>query len=475
MMTGLKNFLLLTGRISRGRYFGVGVGLFLVKFALDWAVARGFDQSWSPLNYLIWPDRRSLLVFQLSEAEREFGLIMLALALPFIWTGVTLTLQRLRDAGLPLGLILLFSVPLVNFLLIFWLCIQPSKPTVEVAVEPTAVPGTKLARRAQAVHKKLGGDNPVAAFIIACVLSVVLTVAFVFISANVLESYGFGAFVAAPFALGWLAAVVYGIPRRRSIGDCLIVSIVSLGLAGVILVAVAIEGVICILMAAPIAAVLAVLGGLVGYVVQMRPWIQDSTPASILGLVLLLPTLMAAETVKAPQPELREVRTEVIVDASPELVWKYVVAFPPLPEPTDPIFRTGIAYPQRAEIYGQGVGAVRHCVFSTGPFVEPIEIWDEPRCLAFQVTEQPAPMEELSPFHIHPPHLHNFLVSRKGRFELEALPDGRTRLAGTTWYTNRMWPADYWGVWSDFLIQRIHRRVLDHVRECAEAETHRKR
>jgi hypothetical protein len=55
--------------------------------------------------------------------------------------------------------------------------------------------------------------------------------------------------------------------------------------------------------------------------------------------------------------------------------------------------------------------------------------------LAFRVTDQPAPMEELSPFDVHPPHLDNFLVSRRGEVRLERLPDGRTRLVGTTWYT----------------------------------------
>jgi hypothetical protein len=79
-------------------------------------------------------------------------------------------------------------------------------------------------------------------------------------------------------------------------------------------------------------------------------------------------------------------------------------------------------------------------------------------------------MEELSPFHIHPPHLDNLLVSRRGLFRLERLPDGRTRLEGTTWYTNRMWPSDYWSVWSDVIIHRIHRRVLDHVRDLAETD-----
>jgi len=31
--------------------------------------------------------------------------------------------------------------------------------------------------------------------------------------------------------------------------------------------------------------------------------------------------------------------------------------------------------PIRAEIFGSGPGAIRHCTFSTGPFVEPIEVW----------------------------------------------------------------------------------------------------
>jgi hypothetical protein len=186
--------------------------------------------------------------------------------------------------------------------------------------------------------------------------------------------------------------------------------------------------------------------------------------------MLTLPALIAAEAQTPREPALRSVVTVVEVDAPPAVVWRQVVAFPPLAPPTDLVFRTGLAYPLRAEIVGTGVGAVRHCVFSTGPFVEPVTVWDEPRCLAFDVTDQPPPMEELSPFHIHPPHLDNFLVSRRGQFKLTELPGGRTRLEGTTWYTNRMWPADYWGVWSDAIIGRIHRRVLDHVRDLSERQ-----
>lgn len=46
----------------------------------------------------------------------------------------------------------------------------------------------------------------------------------------------------------------------------------------------------------------------------------------------------------------------------------------------------------------KGVGAIRYCDFSTGPFVEPIEIWDEARLLQFSVTKSPPPMREWSPW-----------------------------------------------------------------------------
>lgn len=465
MINGVKRFLLLTGTITRSRYLLIGVVFFLVKYALDSTVANGFGRSWSPLNYLVWPDRSSILVFDLPEADRRFGLTMLASALPFIWVGVTLTLQRLRDAQLPPILVVLFFIPIVNLLLILGLCLVPSRP-----METAPAPSTALARRARVAHRKVAGESNLAAFLLACVVSVGFTVGLVVISANVLESYGFGVFVAAPFVQGWLAAVLYGLPRRRSVGECIGVAVATLAIAGGVLLAFAVEGLICILMASPIALILGVLGGLVGYAVQSRPWANDSAPAMIFGLIVVMPALMAAESVAAPAPAIRAVRTEVIVNAPPDRVWKYVIAFPPLAEPTDPLFRTGIAYPQRAEIQGRGVGAVRHCVFSTGAFVEPIEVWDEPNRLAFRVTDQPPPMDELSPFHIHPPHLDNFLVSHRGQFRLELLPDGRTRLEGTTWYTNRMWPSDYWNLWSDAIIHRIHRRVLDQVRALAEAE-----
>ena len=184
---------------------------------------------------------------------------------------------------------------------------------------------------------------------------------------------------------------------------------------------------------------------------------------------MVVPLAMTLEYVAHLTPPVLHVTTAIEIDAPPEVVWDNVLSFPPLAPPTELIFRTGIAYPTSGEIYGRGVGAVRHCRFSTGEFIEPITVWDPGRLLAFDVISQPQSMRELSPWNITPPHLErNYMLSRHGQFRFVALPGGRTRLEGTTWYQNYFWPQPYWRFWSDFIVHRIHRRVLEHVKAQAE-------
>ena len=99
--------------------------------------------------------------------------------------------------------------------------------------------------------------------------------------------------------------------------------------------------------------------------------------------------------------------------------------------------------------------------------MEPIEIWDAPRLLAFRVTHNPPPMRELT-FHnnIQAPHLHGFLEAKRGQFRLIPLDGGRrTRLEGTTTYRHGLYPDFSWALWADGLIHRIHERVLRHIRD----------
>jgi hypothetical protein len=522
------------GTIERLPYLLIGTILFLFKFAIDWMIATyGFDRPWSPLNYVVWPNDRVVRILELDGPERRFSLTMLVVSLPFIWVGVSLTLQRLRATGLPLGLILLFFVPLVNLLLFAMLVLLPSRESGEsaaVAHEPphragsmnneetppetgirevpqgtrrmigaseeipheagirevpkgarptiglsesgfTAMPPKRIRRDFEPLrklHRSIVLESHWRSGLLALALAVPLTVLGVFLGAHVLQSYGFSLFLGAPFALGMISVLLFGLSRPQPFGACMGVAMAATFLAGVAILIVALEGAVCLIMAAPIAFFLAFLGAVVGYVIQSRPWLSDHAMSLALAVLLVLPALMAAETASEPEPEVRAVSTEVLIEAPPAAVWQRVIAFPPLAEPDDWLFQAGIAYPQRAEIHGSGVGAIRLCIFSTGTFVEPIEIWEAPQLLRFAVTEQPEPMREWSPYHIHPAHLDHYLRSHKGQFLLESLPQGRTRLVGTTWYTNKMWPACYWSLWSDSIIHRIHARVLAHIKELAE-------
>ncbi len=274
--------------------------------------------------------------------------------------------------------------------------------------------------------------------------------------------YGWTLFVLAPMVLGGMVTVI----RRPSSGGAAALNGAVAGVAAsCLLLFLGLEGLVCIVMALPLTLPLGALGGWLAYLAGSR---RLSMP-SITMLLLLTPLSLAWDT--HARPPLYAVRTQMEVAASPEQVWKYVVAFPPLSPPHAWYFRAGMAYPMSAHIDGSGPGAVRYCEFSTGAFVEPIEVWDEPHLLRFRVTANPAPLREWSPYgNIQTKHLHGYLVAKQGQFLLTSLPNGHTLLVGTTWYQHGLWPGEYWRWWSDAIIHRIHLRVLNHIKALAESD-----
>ncbi|MGH9773338.1 MAG: DUF805 domain-containing protein [Candidatus Acidiferrales bacterium] len=450
------------GKIDRGRYALIGFVGFALKYNLDRLLARiAFHRSWGMLDYWI-PAGTAIHITSLPATEAKFLAWMVALALPFIWVGVVLTLRRLRDVGLPVGLLVLFFVPVVNLAFFAILCILPSRES-----STSDIPGAFRARQTL-----LGRIIPRTALGSAAV-AVVVTAAFglllVWLGASLMNAYGWGLFIALPFSLGLLSALVYGYHQPRNFGQCVLVGLLSIGFLAAGLLTAAIEGAICIAMAAPLAILLVFMGSAVGYCIQRRIWPNPPAPAIASLLLIFLPGVMSVERVTSPAPPVFAVQTAIEINAPPEAVWNQVVAFSEIPPPRELLFRAGIAYPIRAEILGRGPGAERHCVFSTGAFVEPIQVWDEPHLLKFSVSENPPPMAEWTPYHrIDAPHLHGYLVSNGGQFLLTPLPGGRTRLEGTTWYRHSLWPAGYWRLWSDAIIHRIHLRVLLHIQALAE-------
>ncbi|HEV2699802.1 MAG TPA: hypothetical protein VGU90_17555 [Terriglobales bacterium] len=455
-----------SGTADRITYLLVGTIGIAIKHNLDRFIAgHYFHRYWGLLNYWV-PVRDVARVTQLRGSEAAFIETMVAIALPFVWVGVCMTLKRLRSAGLPLALVALFFVPFLNLLFFLGLALWP-----EQALQSTGEIDDRISRSepaesflARFVPKSAWG-SAVAAVLITAPIGLLL----VLLGVQLLMNYGWGLFIALPFVMGFVAAVIHGLRRPRTRTECIIVATLSMAVLGTGLLAFAIEGAICIAMAAPIAVPLAAFGGMCGYLVQRQRWSQSGAPAFLSIILLFVPGVQWTEHALGPARQSFVVRSAIEINAPPEKVWQQVVAFSEISPPKEWLFRAGIAYPIRAEIAGHGPGAERHCVFSTGAFVEPIEIWDEPRQLKFSVTANPPPMEEWSPYaHIAPPHLHGFLVSNGGQFLLTPLPGGRTRLEGTTWYRHGLAPAGYWRLWSDVIIHKIHMRVLTHIKEQVE-------
>ena len=460
MKTRFADWWSTSGTVDRGAYALIGILGFALKHNLDRLVARfGFHRPWDLFNYWI-PVRDVARITELPRSEATFLGTMVALALPFIWVGVALTMKRLRSAGLPPQLVALFFVPFLNLFFFLVLCLLPARHG-----------DSPRESRKQAFLLRIVPDSAVGSAAIAMLITVPIGVGATVFASRWLMNYGWGLFVALPFTLGLSAALIYGIRQPRSLGGCVWVACLSTLLLGGALLGLALEGLFCLIMAFPIALPLSILGGVCAYAVQKRRWFQREAPAFLSVLLLFVPGVELTEHAASIAPPVYMVRTAIDVQAPPERVWHQVVAFSEIGPPQELLFRAGVAYPIRAEMHGQGAGAERHCVFSTGAFVEPIEVWDEPRLLKFSVTENPAPMEEWTPYkRVKPPHLHGFLVSQGGQFLLTPLPNGGTRLEGTTWYKHGLWPGSYWRLWSDAIIHRIHLRVLNHIRNEVEMD-----
>ncbi len=302
---------------------------------------------------------------------------------------------------------------------------------------------------------------------IAITTTLLITILLGIFSVKVLGDYGGLVFLFIPFLIGFLPVFMVGYHKVLDKTAAFRIGFATMGFSILALLILALEGIICIIMAIPIIVPLVFWGSFTAYKVHKNR--QHPNPANYLILLFLSSISLTSFEYIYKEPTIIPVSTSVKIDAPIETVWNNVVTFNKIDEPTDWIFKTGVSYPTDATIKGEGVGAIRYCNFTTGSFVEPITTWNEPNLLQFDVVEQPIPMDEWNPFwEIHPPHLDGYFMSQKGQFKLEQLPNGNTLLEGTTWYKVDIRPENYWKLWSDFIIHRIHLRVLNHIKKESE-------
>jgi uncharacterized membrane protein YhaH (DUF805 family) len=451
----LRLWFLLREPVGRREYAITGFGLMALKYGVEFAgVSAISGELYTPLNFvnpLISARERFV-----QGAPDWFGIVWVLWSLPFLWIALSMSVRRALDAGNSPWLGLSVLVPGLNLLAMLLLACEPTKQVQLKAWEHDFVPqDARDPVDATSVWSTAGG----------IAIGAVYATMMIQISIYLVDDYGAVLFFGTPFVTGVAAGYLLNLRSDRSLGQTLGVALASVFFSGVALLLFAVEGVICLLMAAPIMLPLGMVGAPVGKFLADR---RRRLHGGLAACLIVLPVLSATES-QLPNHSEFVVVSAVEIAARPDVVWQQVIGFPDIEERPEWIFRLGISCPIGAQIHGKGVGATRECIFSTGKFVEPITAWDAPRRLAFDVGDQPEPMFELTPYrHIHPPHLDGAFRSTRGEFELVALEDGGTQLIGRTWYTLDIRPHAYWTIWTDWIVHRIHDRVLRHIKYLAE-------
>lgn len=216
------------------------------------------------------------------------------------------------------------------------------------------------------------------------------------------------------------------------------------------------EGVICLIIAAPL-----LIGCLFAGLALGRLFARWTKRVARVSLIPLLVFGAVIDLIGPAPDKLETVSDSVIIDAPPASVWRYIVSYPENTSPPEYwLWRVGLPEPVQSVAEAATVGATRQCRFSKGlVFKERIVELTPLRSMTFDVTEQPHDPEAMGHFRFD-----------KGQLVLTALPGNRTRLTATSWYHLYVKPYGYFNWWTTDIVRQVHFRVMNRMKSLAESD-----
>jgi hypothetical protein len=183
---------------------------------------------------------------------------------------------------------------------------------------------------------------------------------------------------------------------------------------------------LCLLVAAPLAITLIVLGAAVGYAVTIRATEKFGFKSNY-AILPYLPLIVIASARQEVQRVVRTESTTVIISAALDKIWPMLLNMPRVEGPNGWMFSAGVASPISIRSLGRG----RQCVLTTSVMAERITASESGRRLNFQMLNTPPTMKELNPFgEVQSQHLLGCCNCEAGEFLLTPLPGNRTKIVG---------------------------------------------
>lgn len=272
-----------------------------------------------------------------------------------------------------------------------------------------------------------------------------------------------------PFSVGYLAVHAAPKPDREGIAPSVLLPIAASLMLLVTVLAVGVEGLICVVMLTPMFFVMALLGGALATLVA---WARSRRlRAQALFVVLLLPYAAGPVEGWIPQAQTRRVvENRIRVRADAETVWRQIIRVPPIrPEEyrTTFIHRIGFPRPIEATLSHEGVGGVREASFERGVrFRETVTQWQPRRRLTFTIAVDSIPTKTLDQ---HVTVGGEYFDVLDGTYEIVPLAPGEVelRLRSTHRLSTHFNP--YASLWTDLVMRQIQANILEVV--CARAES----
>jgi hypothetical protein len=273
----------------------------------------------------------------------------------------------------------------------------------------------------------------------------------------------------APFAVGAIAVFFANSDTQPlSVLMQMYVGLTSMLFFLIGMLALFLEGVICIALLTPVFFSAAILGGLLmGLITKYA-----RRPRSALCTIALLPLIVGPmEAHQLIDPSQHTVTTSIVIHASPESVFSQLTTvhdIRPGELGTSFVHLIGLPKPIEASMEGQGIGAVRTSRWEKGvSFKEIVSEWEPPKRLhyVFDIPPHSIPKEALDR---HVELGGQYFTVLDGGYDLERLPDGTTKLELSTTYLNKSHLTAYGNLWANLVLNDFHHSILVLIKHRSE-------
>lgn len=298
--------------------------------------------------------------------------------------------------------------------------------------------------------------------------------AFVLINASSATSVAFGSFFFLAFLPAYLCALICYVGDPDGDKPVSFYAGVPLGFGAVVItgsIFILREGVICLVMLAPLWLFFGWLGA---YVMRrQRRWHADPNTFRSTLILLPLPLFTGGLESQIPVDHDRYTLTrEVVIEASPEEIWPYAVTNPHIAPGEGRWTFTqsvlGLPRPRATTVTAWANGAVRTAYWGDKiNFEERITQWQPGRRLGWSFAFTNTTLQDYTDKHISPDG--QFLKIDTGDYTLTPLAGGKTRLALRTNYIAKTHVNPYAAFWGEILLGDIQNNVLAIIKQRAEA------